>query len=90
MENTNAKLYQNTPNPFSQKTEIRYFLADEINYAMILIFDMSGKQVKQYDLTIKGDYALTIHGNELSPGMYTYSLIADNKLIDTKKMILTH
>jgi len=32
---------------------------------------------------------LTISGSELNAGMYFYSLIADGKEVDTKKMILT-
>jgi len=30
-----------------------------------------------------------IYGNELEAGIYLYSIIADGKIVDTKKMILT-
>jgi uncharacterized FlaG/YvyC family protein len=91
LNNTNAKagLYQNNPNPFSQQTEINFYLADEVGNAAIMIFDMSGKQMKRYELTARGNNKVVIHGSELAPGMYMYSLIADGKLVDTKRMILT-
>ncbi len=83
-----AILYQNNPNPFSQQTEIQYFLSDKINNAAILIFDMNGKQLKSYELSSRGNSKLHINGGEFIAGMYIYSLIADGKIIDTKRMIL--
>ena len=51
---------------------------------------MQGILVKSYNLsTFKGKGKLTINGYELTPGMYFYSLIVNNKEIGTKKMILT-
>jgi len=32
---------------------------------------------------------ITIAGNDLTPGMYLYSLFVDGNEIDTKRMILT-
>ena len=37
----------------------------------------------------RGDAAVTIPGNEFPAGMYIYTLIADGKVIDTKRVILT-
>ncbi len=83
-----AILYQNNPNPFNKQTEIQYFLSDKISSAAILIFDMNGKQLKSYKLTQRGNNKLIINGSEFTAGMYIYSLVADGKIIDTKKMIL--
>jgi hypothetical protein len=83
-----AILYQNAPNPFKEQTEIRYFLPQTIQQAYICIFDMQGKMLKKLDASA-GDNILTIQGSELQAGMYLYSLIADGKEMDTKKMILT-
>lgn len=87
--NTDAVLYQNTPNPFSKTTEIGYFLPERIKNAFIYIYDMSGTQIAGYSLTDKGEGTLTIDANTLAAGMYLYSLIADDKVVDTKRMILT-
>jgi hypothetical protein len=83
-----AVLYQNAPNPFQVKTEIRYFLPQTVQQAYICIFDMQGKMLKKLNIAA-GDNTLTIQGSELQAGMYLYSLIADGKEVDTKRMILT-
>jgi hypothetical protein len=49
---------------------------------------MQGKMLKKLDAS-RGDNILTIQGAELQAGMYLYSLIADGKEVDTKRMILT-
>ncbi len=87
--NTNSALYQNAPNPFSQSTTIEYSIADNVQKAMICIYDMNGTQLKCIPLNVIGDGNIIINGNELKAGMYMYSLLADGQLIDTKRMVLT-
>jgi hypothetical protein len=84
-----ASLYQNTPNPFSENTVIRYFLPKYVNDASIFIYNMQGKQIKNIPLHNRGESSETIFGSELQAGMYVYALIADGDIIDTKNMILT-
>jgi hypothetical protein len=50
---------------------------------------MNGVQLKSYSIPEKGKGNITIQGAEFSAGMYLYALIADGKVIDTKRMILT-
>jgi len=83
----NAFLYQNEPNPFSQSTRIRYFLPQEVQSAFIYIFNMQGALIKSLPANAVG--SLTIEASELAPGMYIYSLIADGKEVDSKRMIVT-
>ncbi len=83
-------LYQNMPNPFSEKTEIKYYLPENAVESAIIIFDMQGTLLKTYKLMNKGNSSLEISGGELKPGMYMYTLITDRKEIETKKMILTN
>lgn len=40
-------------------------------------------------ITERGVVSVIIKGSVLQKGMYTYSLVADNKIYDTKKLILT-
>lgn len=82
-------LYQNAPNPFSQITTIEYLLAENVQKAMICIYDMNGTQLKCIPLHLTGYGNITINGSELKSGIYFYSLLADGQLIDTKKMVLT-
>jgi len=82
------QLYQNTPNPFSERTTIRFTLPDDTQNAYIYIFDMQGKMQKQIpiDATMQ---SITLNGYELSAGMYIYSLVVNGKEMDTKRMILS-
>ena len=87
-EISNAVLYQNTPNPFTDHTEIKFLLPESIRNASICIFNMQGNMVKQ--ISINSDqHSVIVDGLKLGPGMYLYSLIAEGKLVDTKRMILT-
>jgi hypothetical protein len=57
--------------------------------ANIYVYDMNGTQLKNYSISQRGKGNVIINGSELSAGMYLYALIADGKVIDTKRMILT-
>ena len=84
-----AKLYQNNPNPFSENTEIKYYIPENASSAMICIYDLVGSQIMRFDLRDKGYSSLTVRGRELKAGMYIYALLVDGKEIDNKRMILT-
>ena len=89
-ENLTPVLYQNTPNPFSQQTEIKYFIPTNTKTALLCIYDLQGKQLKQIALGERGEEgAQTILGSEFAAGIYLYGLIADGKQIDLKRMVLT-
>ena len=83
-----AVLYQNTPNPFDENTVVRYVLPEGTQRASILIYNMNGEELMTYD-HLQGNSELEINGGILKAGMYLYSLIADGKEVDTKRMILT-
>lgn len=89
LANSLNALYQNNPNPFSKTTTIEYSIADNMQKALICIYDMNGKQLKCIPLYLNGYGNITINGSELKAGMYMYSLIVDEQLIDTKRMVLT-
>jgi len=55
--------------------------------AQLLFYDINGRIIKQVDISERGDGKLTVYGENLQNGIYTYSLIADGKLIATKKMV---
>lgn len=80
-------LDQNTPNPFKEQTTIEYYLPDNVQRAQIIFLEQSGKLVKTVDLTEKGKGVLNVFANDLTSGLYTYSLIVDGQTIETKKMI---
>lgn len=86
---TEAKLYQNAPNPWSSETVIRYSLPQSVSQAYIYIYDMQGKQLKSIPAQGRGESQVTITARDLEAGMYLYALVADGRLINSKQMVLT-
>jgi hypothetical protein len=84
-----ATLDQNIPNPFSANTTIKMFVPNTTSRASLFIHNMQGEQIKQIAVNEHGNTSITIEGHTLKAGMYLYTLIADGKEVDTKKMILT-
>ncbi|MBN1969819.1 MAG: T9SS type A sorting domain-containing protein [Candidatus Delongbacteria bacterium] len=84
-----AELYQNYPNPFNPSTTIAYSLKNVSN-VNIEIFDISGRRIESIKLGNQniGKHSFKFDGKELSSGVYFYCLMANNKLVDTKKMIM--
>lgn len=82
-------LYQNEPNPFTASTVIRCDVAEEVVKADLYVYNMNGEQIAEYAVTERGETSVTIDGGSLNAGMYLYALIADGKVVDTKRMILT-
>ncbi|MFH0867082.1 MAG: hypothetical protein V1904_12875 [Bacteroidota bacterium] len=84
----NAVLYQNEPNPFDNNTVIRYYIPEgTIGDAFILFSDMYGNEIKKEDITVKGFNNIKANTENLASGIYSYSLIIDGNVMDTKKMI---
>jgi len=82
-------LFQNTPNPFNQDTEISFALPESVQNASLYIYNMNGTQIDQIPLSQRGKASVILKGKTLTAGMYIYTLIADNKVVDSKRMILT-
>ncbi len=83
-----AIIYQNQPNPFnSGGTKIRYFVPDNTNNPQIVFFDEFGGKLSTFNILETGMGELDVTASNLSSGVYSYSLIINGKVIDTKKMI---
>ncbi|MGQ0829881.1 MAG: T9SS type A sorting domain-containing protein, partial [Bacteroidota bacterium] len=80
-------LEQNVPNPFAEQTTISYFLPDNTGKAQLLFYNSNGKLIQSVDLTQKGQGQLNVFANDLSNGVYTYTLVVDGKIIESKKML---
>ena len=86
---TNAFLFQNTPNPFSAETEIKYFLPENADNAVLYVFSLNGNMLLSKPLTQTGNGSITISGSELEAGMYIYTLAVNGIEADSKRMIIT-
>lgn len=82
-------LYQNKPNPFKDETEIQYYVSSlSFSSAYILVFDMNGSLLKKINILNAGEGKIVINQGDLKPGCYLYSLIVNEKEVESRKMIL--
>ena len=86
---TKIYLAQNTPNPFSADTKIQYTLPEHLKSAVLIISNTEGKTLQSYPINTSESNVTTVHGSTLPAGRYTYSLVADGKVLQTKSMMLT-
>ncbi|MBS1651587.1 MAG: tail fiber domain-containing protein, partial [Bacteroidetes bacterium] len=80
-------LSQNVPNPFAEQTTINYNVPTDFKTAQIIFNTTDGRILKVHSITTKGAGQLNVFANDLSSGMYSYYLIVDGNIIDTKKMV---
>ena len=81
-------LYQNYPNPFNPSTIIKFSLPYQTNVT-IKIYDITGREITTLlnEKKDAGIYTINFSGNNLSSGVYLYSIICDN-YTQIKKMLL--
>jgi hypothetical protein len=80
-------LNQNSPNPFAEQTIISYIIPDNVKDANIVFYTLGGTVLKNIRISERGQGQMTVYAENLSAGMYTYSLVADGNIVATKKMI---
>lgn len=80
-------LSQNTPNPFSSSTDIEVSVPSSVSTAILLVHDMNGKQIKRVNIPSRGVSHISVTSEGLTEGIYIYSLLANGKVVATKKMI---
>ena len=68
-------------------TVIRYSIPNDVANAQVIIFDLQGTMLSQIPISPSDDN-VTLNGTEFPAGMYIYSLIADGKVVATKRMIV--
>lgn len=76
------------PNPANALASIKYNLNDS-EKGEIVFYNMLGKSVKKVILNDKQGIA-KINVLDLEAGIYFYSFIVDDKIICTKKMVVSH
>ncbi|MEO6695424.1 MAG: YCF48-related protein [Ignavibacteria bacterium] len=83
-------LNQNYPNPFNSSTVIKYKInkTSEVN---LKLYNIAGKEISTLvnQVQTSGAYEILFNSQEITSGVYFYSLLLNNNLIDTKKLIIT-
>lgn len=83
-------LFQNEPNPATEITKIKFYLAELSQKVNVFITDINGRMVQQFELNdVSDNQEIVVNANELQAGMYFYTLFINGKETDTKKMFIT-
>jgi hypothetical protein len=91
MENivpTEFQLAQNYPNPFRERTTIKYCVPEKMKIRLE-VFDVDGNKLETLIDTVHepGTYKIDFNSNKLENGEYLYKLESEN-YFETKKMVL--
>ncbi len=81
-----TSLAQNAPNPFSGQTTIAYSIPESVGKAQLLFYDAAGRLIGSHVISSKGKGLLTLNSGNLSAGTYSYTLVIDGKITDSKKL----
>ncbi len=84
-----ARLEQNIPNPFTETTIIKYYIPATASGSVIKIYSADGSELRSAPVLTKGFGQTEISGSALPAGIYTYLLLVDGSVVDTKQMVLT-
>ena len=87
--NAQAALYQNRPNPVTSETIIPCIIPETAQNACLQIVNSFGQVIQKIPIPETGHTGIPLSRKGLTAGIYFYSLVIDNRAIDTKRMIIT-
>jgi trimeric autotransporter adhesin len=87
-ESTDARLWQNEPNPTDGSTVIRYFIPAEAFSAHLKLFNPNGQELQSLLIGERGEGQLTLRVDLLPPGTYFYQLVVDGQGVDAKRLLV--
>lgn len=88
LEGRQASLKQNTPNPFSSRTLVEYYLPTDTKKAAIQVYDSNGQQIYTKSISGTGKGNIEIEAGTIPVGTYNYSLVINGEVIDTRQMVI--
>ncbi len=83
------ELSQNYPNPFNPTTKIKYQISKP-GFVSLKVYDVLGKEVANLvkKNMVKGNYEVTFNAENLSSGIYIYTLKENNISLGKKLLLL--
>jgi hypothetical protein len=85
---TSSYLEQNTPNPVSGITTIRYQVPETATSAKLTLTNAKGQLIKTIGLGNRGAGQLNLNTSSLAAGTYNYTLYVDGKQADAKRLVI--
>ncbi len=80
-------LNQNVPNPFAEQTTITFNVPASVVKAQLIFYNSNGQVIQTVDIKTRGKGKVNVFAADLSTGLYHYTLVADGKVADSKKMV---
>lgn len=77
------------PNPAVTNTTIKYELNGNVTKAALKIYNLMGEVVKEIKLNNTSG-SVAVNTSELDAGIYFYAIIANDKTITTRKLVVAH
>ncbi len=77
------------PNPSSSFVSVNYTITGNPQKAKLVLYNLIGKEIKQITLNDKQGIA-KLNTEDLPAGIYFYSLIIDENMVSTKKIVVCH
>jgi hypothetical protein len=83
------ELEQNYPNPFNPETTISFSLSER-SFVQLIVYDLLGRKIKTLleEERNPGQHSIRFDSKDLGSGTYFYCLMANNKMIAKKMMVL--
>ncbi len=70
------------------QTIIRYYIPENMQSdAFMTFYDAYGKEIKNVKINESGTGRIEVNAQNVAAGIYSYSLIVNGKVVDTKKMM---
>ncbi len=87
-QKVDAKLMSCKPNPTEGETSIEYEILTDFEQAKILFYNAQGVFMDEFSINEKGKNVFLWKAENLPKGLYTYCLVIDAQIVDSKKLIL--
>lgn len=88
LDGRDAYLEQNQPNPFNANTVIKYHVPADATQAVVNIFDANGQLIHSERIAQMGPGQIQLKAGTIAAGTYSYSLVVDGNIVDTKRMAI--
>ncbi len=86
--NVKATLFQNAPNPSNGSTKITYQVNEANAQIDLIVYDTKGNEVSRFQNLSSGNQSIELNEN-LTNGIYLYTLFVDGIEIDTKRLVIS-
>jgi len=88
LDGRGAYLEQNQPNPFNTNTLIKYHVPTDATNVLVNIFNEKGQLIHSESIAQMGTGQIQVKAGTIPAGIYSYSLIVNGNITDTKRMVI--